>query len=189
VRFAQFNSKSSLRFAADPDYAFVYKYFSGAGSFPLYGNNHAYRGIAEAKRSFLGIGPSINWNGSTPVFSAGPDSAIALDWGLNAAVLFGRQKANLSHSTNGYYVKRGFISEGVSTPTRVSHSYNRSRSVIVPNIGGFAGVSYKFPNAKINLGYRADFFFGAMDIGQATRNSRDRNFYGPFAKISIGLGG
>jgi hypothetical protein len=63
----------------------------------------------------------------------------------------------------------------------------RSHSVVVPNIGGFAGMSLKFPNAKISLGYRADFFFGAMDGGIDARKTYDRNFYGPFATISIGL--
>ncbi|HVP85004.1 MAG TPA: hypothetical protein VMS78_09800 [Rhizomicrobium sp.] len=43
--------------------------------------------------------------------------------------------------------------------------------------------------AKVSLGYRADFFFGAMDGGIDTRESYNRNFYGPYASISIGLGG
>jgi hypothetical protein len=66
---------------------------------------------------------------------------------------------------------------------------DRSRSVIVPNVGGFAGLSYRYSNAKLSLGYRADFFFGAMDGGIDTRKTYDRNFYGPFATISVGLGG
>jgi hypothetical protein len=61
--------------------------------------------------------------------------------------------------------------------------------VIVPNIGGFAGLSVRFPNAKVSLGYRADAFFGAMDGGIDVRKTYDRDFYGPFATISIGLGG
>jgi len=61
--------------------------------------------------------------------------------------------------------------------------------VIVPNIGGFAGLSLRFPNAKVSFGYRADAFFGAMDGGIDARKTYDRDFYGPFATISIGLGG
>jgi hypothetical protein len=61
--------------------------------------------------------------------------------------------------------------------------------VIVPNIGGFAGLSVRFPNAKVSLGYRADAFFGAMDGSIDVRKTYDRDFYGPFATISIGLGG
>jgi hypothetical protein len=56
-------------------------------------------------------------------------------------------------------------------------------------VGGFAGVSFRYSRAKLSLGYRADFFFGAMDGGIDTRATYDRNFYGPFATISIGLGG
>ncbi len=67
--------------------------------------------------------------------------------------------------------------------------HDRSRTVIVPNVGGFLGVSFRYPNAKVSLGYRADFFFGAMDTGIDARHTVDRNFYGPFATISIGLGG
>jgi hypothetical protein len=65
----------------------------------------------------------------------------------------------------------------------------RSRSVVVPNVGGFVGMSLRFPNAKVSLGYRIDAFFGAMDGGIDTRKTYDRDFYGPFATISIGLGG
>jgi hypothetical protein len=61
--------------------------------------------------------------------------------------------------------------------------------VTIPNVGGFAGLSYRFTNAKISAGYRADFFFGAKDGGLETRNSTDVSFHGPYATISIGLGG
>jgi hypothetical protein len=45
------------------------------------------------------------------------------------------------------------------------------------------------PNSEISLGYRADFFFGAVDGGLSTPEKETRGFYGPFAKISVGLGG
>jgi hypothetical protein len=66
---------------------------------------------------------------------------------------------------------------------------NRSRSVVVPNVGGFLGFSLKFPNAKASLGYRADFFFHALDTGIDARQTGTVGFQGPFATISIGLGG
>ncbi len=190
VRFAQFNTRSRANIAADPDYAFVSKYLTFVGdTVPISGKNHSYRGASEDKRSFRGIGPSVDWDASATILSVGGDSSVTLDWGINGAVLFGRQKAEVHHTTVGYYIKKAFNGSVFTTPTRVNRPYNRFRSVLVPNIGGFAGVSYKFPNAKLSLGYRADLFFGAMDMGQTTRNSRDHNFYGPFAKISIGLGG
>ena len=59
----------------------------------------------------------------------------------------------------------------------------------IPNVGGFAGVSFRYANAKVSFGYRGDFFFNAMDTGWDTRKSSTVGFYGPFATISIGLGG
>jgi hypothetical protein len=59
----------------------------------------------------------------------------------------------------------------------------------VPNLGAFAGLSFRFAQAKVSVGYRGDFFFGAMDGGLDTRKSYNQEFYGPFATVSIGLGG
>ena len=61
--------------------------------------------------------------------------------------------------------------------------------VAVPNVGALFGISYKYQNAKISFGYRADEFFGAMDGGIDTHKSENRGFNGPYATISIGLGG
>ncbi len=57
----------------------------------------------------------------------------------------------------------------------------------MPNVGGFAGLSYNFPNAKVSIGYRGDFFFGAIDGGLDTTQKETRGFYGPFATISVGF--
>ena len=64
----------------------------------------------------------------------------------------------------------------------------RSKSVSVPNLGGFAGLSLRYANAKLSLGYRADMFFSAVDAGIDTAKKEDRGFYGPFASISVGIG-
>ncbi len=50
-------------------------------------------------------------------------------------------------------------------------------------------IVFRCSAAKISFGYRADLFLGAMDIGVDSRHTVNRNFYGPFATISIGLGG
>ena len=70
-----------------------------------------------------------------------------------------------------------------------SVDHTRSRSVVVPNVGGFAGLSVKYPNVKVSFGYKADFFFGAMDGGIDVRRTEDVGFHGPYASVSIGLGG
>ena len=69
-------------------------------------------------------------------------------------------------------------------PTPVS--IHRAKTVIVPNIGGFAGASWRIQNFKVSAGYRADLFFGAMDGGIDAAKKENVGFYGPFASVSIG---
>src|SRR6185437_214840 len=94
-----------------------------------------------------------------------PDtSQLTFDWGLNAAVLFGKQKSRTDHQSSGSYQK-GKYHNLVSSYAHPLKHYTRSRNVTVPNVGGTAGFSIKWPNAKISIGYRADIFFKAMDSG------------------------
>ena len=196
VRFAQFGATSDLGLAGDPLYVVHLSQRLGR---PKY--HHDYQATAESSRNFHGVGPSISWNASAP-FAGNRDSIeFSVDWGANAAVLFGKQRASVQHQTYGGFhcIKLPGIGEYPGIPAGDGYNYFshysaaaahvRERFVAVKNLGGFAGVSLKFPNAKISLGYRADFFFGAIDGGIDTRKSEDAGFYGPFATISIGLGG
>jgi hypothetical protein len=141
---------------------------------------------------------------------------LTLDWGVNGAVLFGRQKSNSHHQTTvrSYYktvwqrqlngirgsdpgFKPGHFEINYGTHQREADitihtntgSSNRARTVAVPNLGAFAGVSYRYSDVKLSLGYRADFFFGAMDGGIDAAKKENRGFYGPFASVSVGIGG
>jgi len=199
VRFAQFTSSSRTTLRENPDWHFTHKYLTipsyGLYHFKLpYGQPyHSFSGAFSATRSFRGVGPSLSWKNSTTI-AGNDDGAIAVDWGVNGAILFGRQKAQTHHQTTGqYHPASGFIPHPAQRTTLYQNpatpDHTRSRSVIVPNVGGFAGLSFRYDAAKVSFGYRADFFFGAMDGGIDTRETYDRNFYGPFATISIGLGG
>lgn len=206
VRFAQFVSKSSTTIHARPDAIFtdpcgaataayfapIFPSHDFKFCFPGSPTNHIRSAHSESYRNFRGIGPSISWKASVPVLGNPDDEALMVDWGVNAAVLFGRQRASGVHQTSGrYYGLNGIIGSNGFPPTQYTRvaPFNRSRSVIVPNVGGLIGASLKFPNAKISLGYRGDFFFGAMDTSFDTRKTKTVGFYGPFATISFGLGG
>jgi hypothetical protein len=193
VRFAQFRARSNITFRSDPDAKVDLKYLSSLQkSARLGATYHSNVATKSASRSFQGLGPSISWNNSTRL--AGHETrGLSLDCGVNAAVLFGRQKARVHHQTTSFYHKgKYYISSQPNYRTTQSRNTPpdqiRSRTVIVPNLGGFAGLSYRFGDAKLNVGYRADFFFGAMDGGIDARKSENVGFYGPFASISIGLG-
>ena len=194
VRFAQFSSDTSVKINARPNIE-LYPGFGGAVPFK-YARNYAFRG--ESARNFHGIGPSLSWNASAPVMGHSNTLEVSLDWGANAAVLFGRQKATTQHQTTGrkrYQLKTDCCSHTNQVTSHYVTRYKtgnhgtRSRSVTVPNFGAFASVSLRRANAKITLGYRADVFFGAVDGGIDAARKDNLGFFGPFASLSIGIGG
>jgi hypothetical protein len=198
VRFAQFTGKTNISLKSDPDWHFVYRYyptlityFGATSSKNAVGQAyHSNRAVFAAQRSFHGVGPSLSWNASIPVVSTAEDSELTFDWGINAAVLFGRQKERMHHQTTGLYQPGAQLQPPIQVvyqPPPVDAM--RSKSVTVPNIGGFAGVSFKYDVVKVSFGYRADFFFGAMDGGIDQPHTEDIGFHGPFATVSIGLAG
>jgi iron complex outermembrane receptor protein len=188
ARFAQFSGKTTLDVRARPDLHAHYVTF-GAIKVPLK-YFHTYHVTGHAARNFHGIGPSLSWIGTAPVIGNLQTSELTFDWGVNAALLFGRQMAQVRHHESGHYVKFGNInSSSYELVYQHSGGHDTARSITVPNVGGFAGVSWRVQNFKVSFGYRADFFFGAIDGGIDTRKSETLGFYGPFASISIGIGG
>jgi iron complex outermembrane receptor protein len=173
LRYAQFKSAMSVQMASQPT---NYHY-----------TIHRFEASMTATRKFSGIGPSVSWDASVPIAGNSDAGLIALDWGVNAALLFGRQKANAHHETKAGHRYRANYQSYTNDYDRTA-SPVRSKAVSVPNLGGFAGLSVRYASAKISLGYRADMFFNAVDVGIDTRKTENRDFYGPFASISIGFG-
>lgn len=183
LRFAQFRSHRSSKIHSDPDFTFPSKILK----YDRF--HHTYTATSLIERDFKGVGPSISWNSSLPLVGNDNDGEVDLDWGVNAAALFGRQRTRGHHHTNGMYYKTGIFPKYHLTQS-IARSGNpdRSRNVVVPNLGGFAGLSLRYNNAKISLGYRGDFFFGAVDGGIDTAKETTLGFNGPYASISVGLG-
>jgi hypothetical protein len=195
VRFAQFTARSTttLRELPDPFFERVPQpptpFFPNWHKYKTYTHHHSFYAQSSIWRSFSGVGPTISMSGSQ-AFAGNPDDGeISFDWGANGAVLFGRQKVRGSHKTTGEYFTNHFTAFGFPPKTTYStpKPVTRTQSVVVPNVGGFAGLSVRRANAKVSFGYRADFFFGAMDAGIDARHTEDMSFHGPFAKISVGL--
>lgn len=190
VRFAQFSENSSVAATGRPDI-----HVSRFRPLPHLFTFYNYTMFAQATRNFHGVGPSLSWKASATLLGNRGGGELTFDWGINGALLFGRQKAKTSHNTQAYHLPRtetyGGIYDGYyyTRIYRTSHQHTRSRGVTIPNLGGFAGLSVKYPNVKFSLGYRADFFFGAVDAGIDDRHAKNLGFDGPFASVSIGLGG
>lgn len=195
LRFAQFSSSSNVSIKSDPDWHFSSKYFTPFHVTVLNQAFHSNLASLSSRRSFHGLGPSVSWKASVPVAGNLQDGEISADWGINGAILFGRQIARTHHQSTARYKNTSkYSSHHGSVPDTISRfpatpDHTRSRSVVVPNIGGFAGLTFRYNAAKLSFGYRADFFFAAIDGGIDTRKTYDRDFYGPFATIAIGLGG
>jgi len=205
VRFAQFITKSDVSVKGRTDLEH-YNYLSilyGGYFLARYPQKYAPAKRfhinsldAGSSRSFQGAGPSISWDASAALAGDSDSSELTFDWSVNAALLFGKQKAKTHHQSTEslYYFAPSYARTHPASgyATLYNHprkDFTRSRSVIVPNIGGMAGFSIKFPNAKVSIGYRADIYFNAMDGGWDTAKKENRSFFGPFATISIGLGG
>lgn len=191
ARYAQMTASTKAHSYADPNAAFNQHELS-FGTLHFYyveAVHHASAASLERTDNLHALGPSLSVKNTTGLLGTVDEGQIALDWGVNAALLFGRQKAKTSHhsSVRHYGGPSGTAVQSVHIYTPVNRT--RSRMVTIPNIGGFAALSYRFPNAKLSAGYRADFFFGARDGGLETRSTTDVGFHGPFATISIGLGG
>lgn len=98
------------------------------------------------------------------------------------------------HQTSGYYLHNtqgipGLIGRSPTHYVNAPVSSLRSRTVVIPNLGGMAGISVNFRNSKVTFGYRGDFFLNAMDTGFDKQKSRTVGFYGPFVNFSIGIDG
>ncbi|HEY5239579.1 MAG TPA: hypothetical protein VIJ62_14450 [Rhizomicrobium sp.] len=194
VRFAQFSAKSSVSIHGKPDpqfYNHATSYFLQHYPQKYFPTDkfHVFAASASSQRSFRGMGPSLSWNASTALLGNAQAGVFSFDWGVNAAVLFGRRTAKGQHHESGHYHHAKYYPANSHYYTNSPPPFDRNKTVTVPNVGGFAGVSFKFPNAKISMGYRGDFFFGAMDTGIDTERTKTVGFYGPFASISFGFGG
>lgn len=187
VRIAQFQSKSNAGFKSfpDPHYS-TQAILNDPGA-----HHHSYVATFEAARNFRGIGPAIAWNGTAPIAGQPDSTVLGFDWGANAAVLFGRTKAHGTYSSSSRYFHGSpfALPPPPTNHTTVPGAFARSKSVVVPNVGGFAGLTLQRSNAKVSFGYRADFFFGAIDGGIERQSKENIVFHGPYAKISVGLGG
>jgi hypothetical protein len=148
-------------------------------SIPNLGGGKIFHATSHMQHAFTGLGPSISWDASAQIFGHPEAGSIWLDWGADAAILFGKQSTKGSHRTGGYVMSHYYHT------TPISRRHTRS----VPNVGSYAAIAYRLGDVKISLGYRADLFFGAVDGGIDTPQNFDRGFYGPFASISVGIGG
>src|SRR6185437_14512313 len=101
VRFAQLNSKTDLKLYADPYPHLANPKYIAAIHASLYKDiyDKYYKAAPIMNRSFHGLGPTLSWTGSASMVDVSEDADIAFAWGINAGLLFGRQKTHIEHQT------------------------------------------------------------------------------------------
>lgn len=192
VRFAHFSVVRNVsNLVGTIDNQFSYSHFGNPPIwFLTFGREtwDTFTGVGRASHDFRAIGPSFNWDVSAPIWSPQHDSNVSIDWGVNAAFLFGQQKdKSQTHTTVGYHCTGGGCHALSAFDTETSEGSTRKRAT-VPNVGGFAGISYRVLDFKASIGYRADFFFHALNTGVDGQRAVTRGYQGPYASISIGIG-
>ena len=187
VRIAQFHSKNHLLLGAGPHYDLSAKY------------HEVYDFYTHEDRGFHGMGPELSWDASNPIMGNVQSGQLTLDWGLNAALLFGEESVHLDHVVKHCTVHGagglascdggGIGGSGDAMIVEPADNVVRMSNVTVPNLGAHLGLSVEYQNAKISFGYRTDEFFKAMDGGEYTRDRMNRGFSGAYVNLSLGFGG
>jgi hypothetical protein len=119
------------------------------------------------KSSFLGAGPRLGVEGSTPL-----GGAWSFDWLAGAAVLVGGRELKVTASTPN---------PPLSTTT------NFSDNAAILNLDAQAGLSYWVnPNLKVTASYRFDGYFKALRTFNSAGNvvNADRFYNGPMVRLT-----
>ncbi len=153
---------------------------------------HTYHATGHASRSFRGIGPSLSWNGSTPVAGNPQGGEVTFDWGANAALLFGRQKARVQHQETAHYkhltggqLQATLFYRSINILRRAQQRSNRDRAQCWWLRGCF--LSYREFQSQLRLSCR--FLLRCYRWRHRHAQSKHYGFYGPFVAVGIGLGG
>ena len=124
VRFAQFTNRSDAALYARPIYDLGAPGTKGIiRGLPINAIRHTYTAFMHSRRDTRALGPSLSWDASLPVIGDDSDASLNFDWGLNAAVLFGRQRAQVHHQTQGDEIK------GFSSQVKYDHHYSHAPSI------------------------------------------------------------
>ncbi len=187
ARYVQMNtsSQASSHTLPDAEFQVIPTAVFFAGKYGIQQTHHQSALAVERYSNLHAFGPSLSLTNSTGLLGNIEDGEMSLDWGANIAVLFGRQRTHVEHQTTTKVLNYN----NVRTAQTTGGHRTSSHRVTIPNVGGFAALSYRFTNAKLSMGYRADFFFGALDRGLDIRNTVTTGFHGPYATFSVGLGG
>jgi hypothetical protein len=186
IRQADLKSTSDVKLRSDPDHRYP---DDGTNAIKYERHWHHFEDSVEAERSFKGAGPTVSWDASSTLLGSGETGRLNLDWGLDAGLLFGKQKVDIRREAVTEYLTGSSLAPMTTTTMADIPPRQASRSVQVPVAGVSLGLSYSLDRLKLSTGYRWERYFDAIDGGIAERKEYDRTIDGPYFKIAVGFGG
>jgi hypothetical protein len=191
LAYADLHSSADISIHARPD--FTWPAMIVQPSPPPFPTAHVHRLQAElqARRGFRGAGPALRWDGSLALLGNEETTGrINVDMSLGGAVLFGKQKNRTRENLFGVYAGGYFLDTTTIIESYDTHSlFVRDKSVTIPEANASLGLSYELGGLKVGTGYRWERYFKAIDAGIDERKTYDRQFDGPYFKVSLGFGG
>jgi outer membrane receptor protein involved in Fe transport len=199
LRYASLTSDTDASLYGIPDWSITEGFYSTG--VPV--SRTLYNIDVAAQREFKGWGPVLSWDAALPLLGSSETGRLALDWSVQAGVLFGQQRVN---TTTDVMIRETTIASDVylyelmgvlANPVYFPHTttvvpavvQQRSENATVPVAGGALGLSYKVGGFKMGAGYRWERYFDAIDGGYEEHRSYDRTIDGPYFKIAVGFGG
>jgi iron complex outermembrane receptor protein len=190
LRYAEFESTVSGDMRGIPDMTFP------EDGWATYNTTfHQYAATFDGHREFKGVGPTLSWEASTPLWGNDESGHLNLDWTLTGGALFGKQKTTINGAEgstyfNARYPRHDWVVTDLGAPTQTPLDITpRSKSVTVPVFDLSLGLSYEVPGIKLSTGYRWERYFDVIDAGFMEHKSYDRTLDGPYFKLAVGFGG
>ncbi len=147
---------------------------------------HQYVATAQSTRSFHGVGPSLSWNASAPFVGNPENGDLSFDLGVNAAILFGRQKPMFNTIPRRYILSAPYVylyRREVQSSASERATCHVSRC---PKPRRLRRRVFRFPTSK-SVRAIAAISSSVLWTLVSTRQSPTIGFFGPFATVSIGL--
>jgi hypothetical protein len=199
LRYAAFESQTAFDVYGIPDWnipaGWKSAYYPPRALNPV--TFHEYEATVDTDREFKGAGPTLSWDAARELLGNDDRGHLALDWSIQAGVLFGKQKTSVTGvEQSGYFRGAYFTSSGGSPALRtpvpdepVVLDHHRTKSVTAPVVDLSLGLSYDVGRVSVGTGYRWERYFNVLDGGYAEHKDYDRTIDGPYFKLAVGFGG
>jgi len=195
IGYGRLGSSTKSELHGRPDLYFPDNWITIEGGAPVFHASHfqSFDDRLKTGREFEGWGPQLGVDVELPLIETANEARrLALDVGLDAVVLFGKQSANVEGQLTQASASGDFRRPSSYGTTRITTALDiapREKDVTVPGVRANLGLGYTLGGFKLGAGYRWERYYDAIDGGFDERETYDRTFEGPYMSVSVGFGG